>query len=35
MFEKRAPMYEAFADFVIDNDSGSIEDTANAVLEAL
>ena len=35
MFEKRAPMYEAFADFVIDNDSGSIEDTANAILEAL
>ena len=35
MFEKRAPMYESFADFIIDNDSGSIEDSAKAILEAL
>lgn len=35
MFEKRAPMYQRFADFVIDNDSGSIEDSAKAILEAM
>lgn len=35
MFVKRAPMYERFADFVIDNDSGSVTDSAKAILEAL
>ena len=35
MFEKRAPMYERFADFVIDNDSGTVSDSAKAILEAL
>jgi len=35
MFKKRAPMYQRFADYVIDNDSGSVIDTAKAVLEAI
>jgi len=35
MYEKRAPMYRRFADFVIDNDSGTVTDTANAILEAM
>ena len=35
MLSKRAAMYERFSDFVIDNDSGSIDDTAKAILEAL
>ncbi len=35
MFKKRAPMYQRFADFVIDNDSGSVEDAAKAILEAI
>ncbi|MBQ2960260.1 MAG: shikimate kinase [Oscillospiraceae bacterium] len=35
MLEKRAPMYQRFSDYVIDNDSGSVEDTARAILEAL
>ena len=35
MLIKRAPMYERFADFVIDNDSGSVADSARAILEAL
>ena len=35
MFEKRASMYARFADHVIDNDSGTVEDTAKAIMEAL
>ncbi len=35
MFKKRAPMYERFADYVIDNDSGSVLDAAKAILEAI
>ena len=35
MFEKRAPMYERFADAVIDNDSGTVSDSAKAILEAM
>lgn len=35
MFEKRAHMYEKFSDYVIDNDSGTVEDTVKAILEAL
>lgn len=35
MLQKRAPKYERFADFVVDNDSGSIEETAKAIMEAL
>ena len=35
MLSKRAPMYERFSDFVIDNDTGSIEDSAKAILEAI
>ncbi len=35
MFKKRAAMYQRFADFVIDNDSGSVMDAAKAVLEAM
>ena len=35
MFQKRAPMYQRFADFVIDNDSGTVDDSAKAILEAM
>ena len=35
MYEKRAPMYERFADFVTDNDSGTVEDSAKAIMEAM
>ena len=35
LYEKRRPMYERFADHIIDNDSGSVHDTAVAILEAM
>lgn len=35
MYEKRAPLYKRFADFVVDNDSGSVTATARKILEAL
>jgi len=35
LYEKRKAMYESFADFEIDNDSGSVEDTARSILEAM
>ena len=35
LFQKREPMYRRFADHMIDNDSGSIHDTAVRILEAL
>ena len=35
LYAKRRPMYERFADHIIDNDSGSIADTAVKILEAL
>ena len=35
MFEKRAPMYARFADVIIDNDSGTVTDSARAILEAM
>lgn len=35
MFEKRAPMYARFADVIIDNDSGTVSDSAKAILEAM
>ena len=35
LYEKRRPMYERFADHIIDNDSGSVHDTAVRILEAM
>lgn len=35
MYKKRAPMYARFADHVINNNCGSVTDTAEKILEAL
>lgn len=35
LYEKRLPMYRRFADRMIDNDSGSVHDTAVRILEAM
>lgn len=35
LFEKRKALYGSFADYTIDNDSGSIEDAALAILEIM
>jgi len=35
LFEKRKALYESFSDYVIDNDSGSIEDAARTILEIM
>jgi len=35
LFDKRKALYESFADYIIDNDSGSVDDTARAILETL
>ena len=35
LYEARKALYEGFADYVIDNDSGSVEDTAHAIMEIM
>lgn len=35
LYEKRRGMYRRFADHIIDNDSGSVHDTAASILEAM
>jgi len=35
MYKKRLPMYQRFADHIIDNDSGSVMDTAQSIMEAI
>lgn len=35
LFEKRKTLYEGFADYVIDNDSGSVGDAAHKILEIM
>ena len=35
MYKKRAPLYKSFADYIIDNDSGSIADSARKIMEIM
>ncbi|MBU5435282.1 shikimate kinase [Pseudoflavonifractor sp. MSJ-37] len=35
IYEYRAPLYEKYADIVVDGDKGSLEETLSAVLQAL
>lgn len=35
LYARRKPLYERFADHMIDNDSGSVHDTAVSILEAM